>query len=84
MCIKNLSYSTETYLQYNVQGGGTGQEIHMSSISRIIPIPKSRNFFAVYQRMISKGAYWAGPRMLFNPHPIQYYFRYVIDEVLGI
>ena len=39
ICIKNLYYSNETYFWYNVQRGGTGQKIHMSSISRIGPNP---------------------------------------------
>ena len=38
MCIKNLSYITETYLRYNVQMGNTGRKIHVSSISQIGPI----------------------------------------------
>ena len=38
MCIKDLSYITETYLQSNVKIK-TGQKIHMSSISQIGPIP---------------------------------------------
>ena len=33
MCIKNLSYSTDNYLQYNVKIKETGQKIHMSYIS---------------------------------------------------
>ena len=40
MCIKNLCYSIETYLRYNVQGGETVQNIHVISTSRIVPIPK--------------------------------------------
>ena len=39
MCIKNLSYSTETYLRYNVQREKTGRKIHVSYISQIVPIP---------------------------------------------
>ena len=35
MGIKNLSYSTETYLQSNVQTDETGRKKYMISISRI-------------------------------------------------
>ena len=40
MCIKNLCYSTDTYLQYNVQRVKTGQKIHVRSTSQIGPIPE--------------------------------------------
>ena len=40
MCIKKLSYSTYTYIRYNVQRGKKGQKIHVSSTLRIGPIPK--------------------------------------------
>ena len=41
MCIKKISYSTETYLRYNVQRGKTGQTIYVINTSRIVPIPKN-------------------------------------------
>ena len=63
MCIKILCCSTETYIWYNVQRGKTGRNIYVSSKSRIGPIPKNKGmFFAMYQRMRSKGTSWAGPR----------------------
>ena len=40
MRIKNLCYSTNTYLQYNVQRGETGRNIHVRSTSKIGPITK--------------------------------------------
>ena len=40
MCIENLCYITDTNLKYNVQRGGESQNIHVSSTSRIGPIPK--------------------------------------------
>ena len=39
MCIKNLSYSTDTYLRYNYQREKTGRNIHLRYILRIGPIP---------------------------------------------
>ena len=40
MCIKNLSYSTDTNFRYNVQRKKTGHNIHVSSTSRTGPITK--------------------------------------------
>ena len=45
MCIKSLCYITETYLRYYVQRGNTGRNLHMSSTSRIGPIPTNMNVF---------------------------------------
>ena len=59
ICIKKLSYSPETYLRYNVQRGKTGQKIHVSSKSRIGPIPTNKT---MYQRMRSNVTSWAGTR----------------------
>ena len=39
MFIRDLSYSNDTYLQYNVQRKKSGQKIHMRSILQIGPIP---------------------------------------------
>ena len=38
MRIKNLCYSTNTYIQYNIQRGETGQNKHVISTSQIGPI----------------------------------------------
>ena len=38
VCIKKLSYSNETNLQYNLQREETGWKIHVRSISQIGPI----------------------------------------------
>ena len=38
---------------------------------------QSRNFFAVYQRMILKGTSWAGPRLPWNKLYVDLIFTYV-------
>ena len=38
--VLKISYSTETYLRYNVQKEKTGQNIHVSSTSKQFPILK--------------------------------------------
>ena len=63
ICIKNLSCSTDTYLWSNIQRKERSRKIYMSSISQIGHIPKKYELFYVYHIMISKGTYWAGPRL---------------------
>ena len=66
MCIKILCYSTETFLRNYVQRGNPGKNIHVISTSRIGHIPKKLEFSAMYQKMISMGTYWDGPRNYVN------------------
>ena len=61
MCIKNLSYITDAYLLFRVQRKETGWKIQMSYISRIGPIPKNSDYFAMYQIMRLKGTSWYRP-----------------------
>ena len=61
MIIKLLSYSTETYILYYVQRVNSGINIYVSCTSQIGPIPtKVGIVFAMNQKMILKGASWAG------------------------
>ena len=48
--IKDLCYSTETYLQYKVQRGKTGWKIHVRSTSRTVPIPTKWELFLLCTR----------------------------------
>ena len=50
MCIKNLSYITETYLWSNAQRKETGRKMHMSSILRIGIIPTIQELFSLRTR----------------------------------
>ena len=50
MRIKKLCYSTYTYLRYYAQRGNPGWNIHVSSISRIGPIPTKWEFVLLCTR----------------------------------
>ena len=67
MCIKNLCYSTETYLQYTVLRGGNRSkytcELYITNWSYS---NKLWIVFATYQRMRTKGGSWAGPCLMLH------------------
>ena len=67
MCIKILCYSTDTYLQYNIQGGNLGQYLMWSLPHKLVIFQQSGNFFAVFQIMRSKWTSWAGTRPICRP-----------------
>ena len=69
MCIKELSYSTETYLQYNLQRkinrSKNTCELHITNWSYSY---KLGIVFTMYERITSKDTSWAGPRLQESGH----------------